>query len=89
MKIGQLTVERDFFSQKIRAMSAARLSLVDRADQVLSIVAHCRLLKVARSSLYYRLAPVSKDDLAVMRRRDELSTGHGGWWRYCGARAGR
>ena len=30
----------------------ARLSLVDRADADLSIVAQCRLLKVARSTLY-------------------------------------
>ena len=54
-------------------MSAtARLSLVDWADPVLSIVAQCRLLKVARSTLYYRPAPVSEDDLAVMRRLDEV-----------------
>jgi len=52
--------------------AAARLSLVDRADPVLSIVAQCRLLKVARSTLYYRPAEVSADDLAVMRRLDEL-----------------
>jgi putative transposase len=35
-------------------------------------VAQCQLLKVARSTLYYRPAPVSVDDLAVMRRMDEL-----------------
>jgi putative transposase len=52
--------------------AAARQSQVDRADPVLSIVAQCRLLKVARSTLYYRPAPVSEDDLAVMRRLDEL-----------------
>ena len=50
----------------------ARLSLVDRADPDLSIVAQCRLLKVARSTLYYRAAPVSADDLGLMRRMDEL-----------------
>jgi putative transposase len=49
-----------------------RLALVDRDDQVVPVVAQCRLLKVARSSLYYRPAPVSADDLAVMRRMDEL-----------------
>jgi len=52
--------------------AAARLLLVDRADPVLSIVAQCQLLKVARSTLYYRSAEVSTDDLAVMRRLDEL-----------------
>ena len=49
----------------------ARLSLVDRADAELSIVAQCGLLKVARSTLYYRPAPVSVDDLRLMRRIDE------------------
>ena len=46
----------------------ARLSLVDRTDADLSIVAQCRLLKVARSTLYYRGAPTSADDLRLMRR---------------------
>lgn len=49
----------------------ARLSLVDGTDADLSIVAQCRLLKVARSTLYYRAAPVSADDLRLMRRLDE------------------
>jgi putative transposase len=48
-----------------------RLSLVDRCDADLSIVAQCRLLKVARSTLYYRAAPASEDDLRLMRRLDE------------------
>ena len=50
----------------------ARLSLVNGADADLSIVAQCRLLKVARSSLYWRPAAVSEDDLRLMRRIDEL-----------------
>src|SRR3979411_2261499 len=45
-------------------------------------VAQCRLLKVARSSLYYRPAPVSADDLAVMRRMDELHLA----WPFYGSR---
>ena len=35
-------------------------------------MAQCRLLKVARSSLYWRPAAVSEDDLRLMRRIDEL-----------------
>jgi hypothetical protein len=49
-----------------------RLALVDHDDPALAIVAQCRLLKVARSTLYYRPVAVSADDLAVMRRIDEL-----------------
>lgn len=53
-------------------MSAvARRALVERSDPHLSIVAQCRLLRVARSTLYYRPAPVSADDLMLMRRIDE------------------
>ena len=49
-----------------------RLALVDHDDPALPIIAQCRLLKVARSTLYYQPVPVSVDDLAVMRRMDEL-----------------
>ncbi len=50
----------------------ARRSLVDRTDDELSIVAQCRLLRVARSTLYWRRSAVSEDDLRLMRRIDEL-----------------
>ena len=62
--------------------TADRLALVDHADAVVPIVAQCRLLKVARSTLYYRPAPVSEDDLAVMRRMDELHLA----WPFYGSR---
>ena len=48
-----------------------RQTLIDRADPHFSIVRQCQLLKVARSTLYYRPSPVSDDDVAVMRRLDE------------------
>jgi putative transposase len=49
-----------------------RLALVDHDDPALPVAAQCRLLQVARSTLYYRPVPVSADDLTVMRRMDEL-----------------
>ena len=49
-----------------------RLALVDHDDPGLPVVTQCQLLKIARSTLYYRPAPMSADDLAVMRRMDEL-----------------
>jgi hypothetical protein len=48
-----------------------RLALIDHDESALPVVAQCRLLKVARSTLYYQPVPVSADDLAVMRRMDE------------------
>ena len=59
-----------------------RLALVDHDDPVLPVVAQCRLLKIARSTLYYRPVPVSADDLAVMRRIDELRLA----WPFYGSR---
>ena len=59
-----------------------RLALVDHDDRVVPVVAQCRLLKVTRSSLYYRPAPVSADDLAVMRGMDELHLA----WPFYGSR---
>src|ERR1700733_14573960 len=59
-----------------------RLALGDHDDPVLPVVAQCRLLKIARSTLYYRPAPVSADDLAVMRRIDELHLA----WPFYGSR---
>jgi hypothetical protein len=59
-----------------------RRALVDRDDPDLSIAAQCQLLKVARSTLYYQPAPVDPDDLALMRRMDELYTK----WPFYGAR---
>ena len=59
-----------------------RLSLVDHADPAVPVVAQCRLLKVARSTLYYRPVPVSADDLTVMRRMDELHLA----WPFYGSR---
>ena len=49
-----------------------RLALVDHDDPAVPVVAQCRLLKVARSTLYYQPVRVSADDLTVMRRMDEL-----------------
>jgi hypothetical protein len=73
----------------------SRLSLVDRADVELSIVAQCRLLKVTRSSLYWRPEAVSDGDLRLMRRIDGLylatrhrSMAHAEWWRCCAGMVG-
>jgi putative transposase len=49
-----------------------RVGLVDHTDPVLPVVAQCQLLKVARSTVYYRPVAPDPDDLAVMRRIDEL-----------------
>jgi len=42
------------------------------AEHALSKTRRCELLEVARSTAYYRPEPVSEEDLALMRRIDEI-----------------
>lgn len=72
---------------------AALLLLLDRADPHRSIVEQCWLRMAPRSMLYYPAARVSADDLAMMRRIDELYLappfyGSPVLWQCCGVTAG-
>ncbi len=49
--------------------------MIDRARK-LSLVQQCQLLDVARSTAYYQPAPPSAEELALMRRIDELHLNH-------------
>jgi putative transposase len=49
--------------------------MIDRTHP-LPVTRQCRVLGLARSTAYYRPAPVSPDDLALMRRIDELHLMH-------------
>ena len=49
--------------------------MIDRRHD-LPIVRQCQALGLARSTAYYRPAPVSPEDLALMRRLDELHLQH-------------
>ena len=72
-KIGQLTVERDFLAQEARTMSApSRRAMVERPGKDLSVRRQCALVGVARSGVYRPKPVAGADDLAVMRRIDEL-----------------
>src|SRR5882762_7786473 len=46
--------------------------MVARPHPYFSIVQQCQLLKVPRSTFYYDKRPARADDLALMRRIDEL-----------------
>ena len=52
--------------------SKQRKEMVDPTDQKLSISRQCDILKVSRSSYYYRPKPVKQEDLDLMRKIDEL-----------------
>jgi putative transposase len=59
-----------------------RRALVDRDDGELSIRRQCTLLSVARSGFYRPPIPANDDEMALMRRLDELFTA----WPFLGSR---
>jgi putative transposase len=59
-----------------------RRALVDRDHRKPSIRRQCALLGVARSGVYRKLPPANDNDLALMRRLDELFTA----WPFLGSR---
>ena len=64
-------------------MSASdRRGLIDRGERSPSIRRQCALLGVARSSVYRTPRPANENDLALMRRIDELFTK----WPFYGSR---
>ncbi|WP_424579356.1 IS3-like element ISRj2 family transposase [Bradyrhizobium sp. USDA 241] len=71
-KIGELALENDFGVRRDhQGGPAERKAMIDR-DHDLSIVRQAKVLKLARSTVYYEPRPVSAEDLALMRRLDEL-----------------
>ena len=62
-----------FLGQEAKSMSApARRAKVERSGAELSVRRQCALLNVARSGVYRPRPEASADDLALMRRIDEL-----------------
>jgi putative transposase len=59
-----------------------RRARLDRAHPALSIRRQCQLLGVARSDVYRTPSPGNDNDLALMRRIDELFTA----WLFLGSR---
>ncbi|MDM8063377.1 IS3-like element ISKpn11 family transposase [Klebsiella pneumoniae] len=71
-KIGELTLENDFFSRSARQSGiAGRKEMIDRTHK-LSVARQARLLGFSRGSVYYSPRQVSDGDLDLMRRIDEL-----------------
>ncbi|MCP3367606.1 IS3 family transposase [Bradyrhizobium cajani] len=59
-----------------------RRAMLDRADKARSIRRQCMLLGIARSGVYRPPRPANDNDLALMRRVDELFTA----WPFLGSR---
>src|SRR5271167_4243875 len=63
--------ERFFGRRAHQGRHAERKAMIDRSHD-LAIVRQAEVLNISRGSVYYRPRPVSAEDLALMRRIDEL-----------------
>ena len=75
-KIGELTVERDFFIARARSIEVKQRRTMVEPDIGISMRRQCELLGVNRSSLYYQPIEPDAEELALMRRIDELHLKH-------------
>ncbi|MFA6168955.1 MAG: IS3 family transposase [Gemmatimonadaceae bacterium] len=75
-KIGELTVERDFLSRGPRAAPLRTRRAMVEPSPNLSIRRQCELVGVSRSGVYYKAVPLDAEDLALMRRIDEMHLRH-------------
>ncbi|MDM7994672.1 MAG: IS3 family transposase [Acidobacteriota bacterium] len=81
-KIGQLTLENDFLGECAhQSGTAERKKMIDRKAK-LSIKRQCALLKLPRSTAYYRPGEFPQPDLDLMKRIDELHL----QWPFAGSR---
>ena len=60
--IGQLTVERDFFSTKARLLSLEERKHMIEPHDKLSITQQCQLLGLPRSTYYYQPQPFNDEE---------------------------
>jgi putative transposase len=53
-----------------------RRTMIEAHHPELSVFRQCQLLNVNRSTWYYQPVPISEEELAIMKRLDELYTAH-------------
>lgn len=75
-KLGKTTIERDWLQGKLNSSVSLKnkKELVETELKDISIARQCELLLVNRSTLYYEEKPISKYDLALMNRIDQIYT---------------
>ena len=71
-QIGQLKVENDFFITQTRVLNLKqRREMIDPDNKNLSLSRQCRLLKLNRSTVYYKKRPIKPIDLKLMKLIDK------------------
>ena len=83
-QIGRLTMKLVWLKKKCESMvsRSTRMSEIEWTNEQLSIKEQAELLRLNRTGLYYKVAPVSERELLLRRRIDEIFTA----WPFYGSR---
>ena len=71
-QIGRLKMEVEWLKKKLPRSAEVKRRCIEPHHQHLSVSRQCELVGLARSSWYYEPAGESPENLALMRRIDEL-----------------
>lgn len=73
--LGKTTVERDWAVGKLKSLDLSnRISLVETKLALLPKTRQCELLTINRSTIYYKTKPLSKYNLNILNKIDEIYT---------------
>jgi len=75
-QIGKLQTELNWLKKRLAPPQADRRSLLDPSHPTIPLTRQCELLGLPRSTAYYHPRPEPPENLALMRRLDELYTEH-------------
>jgi putative transposase len=79
-KIGRLTMELDWLKKSLSMSNIHKRELIESKYDTISVSRQCELLGLARSSYYWKEAPVDPINLHLMRLIDEEYTRHPFLW---------
>ncbi|MBL7131190.1 MAG: IS3 family transposase [Candidatus Omnitrophica bacterium] len=71
-KIGQLAMENGFFGRRARSYPRCERKAMINRQHPLPVVQQCKILAIARSSVYYTSLEISAADVVLMHQIDRL-----------------
>ena len=73
--LGKTTVKMEWAVGKLKSLDLInKRELIESKHKKVSIASQCKLLSMSRSSYYYKAKSISKDDIEIMNKIDELHT---------------
>lgn len=73
-QIGQLKVELDWLKKNLVFSTNNKRELIEANNKKIPVKRQCELLGINKSTYYYKSVPISKNDIRVMNRIDEIYT---------------